>query len=74
MKYNRGRLNDSIVHAYAPRQPGRGGQAFVTLQGVGWALLGQYPIVTFQYSSTTLYQVSYHIQSLFFESDNRIYP
>jgi hypothetical protein len=25
-----------------------------------------YPIVTFQYSSTTLYQVSYHIQYLFF--------
>jgi hypothetical protein len=24
--------------------------------------LGLYPIVTFQYSSTTLYQVSYHIQ------------
>jgi hypothetical protein len=30
------------------------------------ALLGLYPIVTFQYSSTTLYQVSYHIQYLFF--------
>ena len=28
--------------------------------------LGSYPIVTFQYSSTTLYQVSYHIQWLFF--------
>jgi hypothetical protein len=28
--------------------------------------LGIYPIVTFQYSSTTLYQVSYHIQYLFF--------
>jgi hypothetical protein len=27
--------------------------------GVG---LGLYPIVTFQYSSTTLYQVSYHIR------------
>jgi hypothetical protein len=26
--------------------------------------LGLYPIVTFQYSSTTLYQVSYHIQYL----------
>ena len=24
--------------------------------------LGSYPIVTFQYSSTTLYQVYYHIQ------------
>jgi hypothetical protein len=34
--------------------------------------IGLYPIVTFQYSSTTLYQVSYHIQYLFFESDNRI--
>ena len=30
------------------------------------ARLGSYPIVTFQYSSTTLYQVSYHIQYLFF--------
>ena len=28
--------------------------------------LGLYPIVTFQYSSTTLYQFSYHIQLLFF--------
>jgi hypothetical protein len=27
--------------------------------------LGLYPIVTVQYSSTTLYQVSYHIQYLF---------
>ena len=29
-------------------------------------LPGLYPIVTFQYSSTTLYQVSCHIQYLFF--------
>jgi hypothetical protein len=28
--------------------------------------IGLYPIVTFQYISTTLYQVSYHIQYLFF--------
>jgi hypothetical protein len=35
--------------------------------------LGLYPIVTLQCSSTTVYQVSYHIQSLFFESDNRMY-
>jgi hypothetical protein len=27
-----------------------------------------------EYSSTTLYQVSYHIQYLLFESDNRISP
>jgi ankyrin repeat protein len=26
---------------------------------------GLYPIVTFQYSSTTSYQVSYHIQCMF---------
>jgi hypothetical protein len=25
-------------------------------------VIGLYPIVTFQYSSTTLHQVSYHIQ------------
>jgi hypothetical protein len=31
-----------------------------------FARLGLYPIVTFQYISTTLYQVSYHIQYLFF--------
>jgi hypothetical protein len=31
-----------------------------------------YPIVTFQYSSTTLYQVSDHIRYLFLWSDNRI--
>jgi alpha-glucosidase (family GH31 glycosyl hydrolase) len=29
-------------------------------------IVGLYPIVTFQYSATTLYQVSYHIQHLFF--------
>jgi hypothetical protein len=28
--------------------------------------IGLYPIITFQYSSTTLFQVSYHIQYLFF--------
>jgi hypothetical protein len=28
--------------------------------------LGVYPIATFQYGSTTSYQVSYHIQQLFF--------
>jgi hypothetical protein len=28
--------------------------------------VGLYPIVTFQYSSTTLYQISDHIQYLFF--------
>jgi hypothetical protein len=38
------------------------------------AKVGLYPIVTFQYSSTTLYQFSYHIRSLFFETDNRISP
>jgi hypothetical protein len=29
-------------------------------------LVGYYPIATSQYSSTTLYQVSYHIQYLLF--------
>jgi hypothetical protein len=29
---------------------------------VAKALSGLYPIVTFQYSSTTLYRVSYHIR------------
>jgi hypothetical protein len=38
---------------------GRGG-------GAGVVAVGLYPIVIFQYSSTTLYQVSYHIQYLFF--------
>ena len=37
--------------------------SIVTLTTVG---LGLYPIVTLQYSSTTLYQASYHIQYLFF--------
>ena len=36
--------------------------------------LGLYPIVNSQYRSTTLYQVSYQIQSLFIESDNRRSP
>jgi hypothetical protein len=30
------------------------------------AAVGLYPIVTLQYSSTTLYQVSYHVQYLLF--------
>jgi hypothetical protein len=34
--------------------------------------LGLYPFVSSQHSSTTLYQVSYHVQWLDFESDNRI--
>ena len=36
-----------------------------TAARVDEAGLGLYPIVTFQYNSTTLYQVSYHIQYLF---------
>jgi hypothetical protein len=32
------------------------------------------PLVTSQYSATTLYQVSYHIQLLLFESGSRIEP
>ena len=36
------------------------------LLGVDGPGLGVYPIVTFQYSSTTLCHVSYHIQYLFF--------
>jgi hypothetical protein len=36
--------------------------------------LGLHPNVTSQYSSTTLYQFSDYVQSLLFESDNRIYP
>jgi coatomer protein complex subunit gamma len=38
----------------------------VTMQMEGDEEVGLYPIVTFQYSSTTLYQASYHIQYLFF--------
>jgi hypothetical protein len=36
--------------------------------------VGLYPTVTFQYSPTTLYQVSCHTQYLFFESDGRVLP
>jgi hypothetical protein len=43
----------------------RAGAAAAALPGAE-AWLGLYPIATFQYSSTTLYQVSYHIQYLFF--------
>jgi hypothetical protein len=39
-------------------------QALAYLHKRGVAL-GLYPIVTFQYSSTTSYQVSYHIQYMF---------
>ena len=35
-------------------------------RSIGDLQVGSYPIVTFQYSSTTLYQFSYHIQYLFF--------
>jgi hypothetical protein len=31
-----------------------------------WVRIGKYALVTSQYSATTLYQVSYHIQSLVF--------
>jgi hypothetical protein len=40
---------------------------FIRNQRVAAPGVGSYPIVTPQYSSTTLYQVSYHIQSLCFE-------
>ena len=53
----------------------RGRRAAVRVPGVeGAGHLGLYPIVTVQYRSTTVYQVSYQIQSLLFESDNRILP
>jgi hypothetical protein len=35
---------------------------------------GSYPSATLQYSSTTLYQTSYHMQSLFCQGENRISP
>jgi hypothetical protein len=38
----------------------------VTVLVEGKVLVGSHPTATFQYSSTTLYQVSDHIQSLFF--------
>jgi hypothetical protein len=41
----------------APGSGERGGKQ----QDIAWARAGLYPIVTLQYSSTTLYQVSYHI-------------
>jgi hypothetical protein len=44
------------------------------VQAVCGGPVGLYPIVTSQYSSTALYQVFYHTQQLFFESDNRIFP
>ena len=46
----------------APARPGRGRPA----AGSRGGRRVYYPIVTFEYSSTTLYQVSYHIQYLFF--------
>jgi hypothetical protein len=49
-----------------------GATPFLHACSTGQVQLGLYP--TFQYSSTTLYQFSYHIQSLFFESDSRISP
>jgi hypothetical protein len=52
-----------------PRRRRRRRQHHSALGRAGAALdesLGLYPIVTSQYSSTTLYHVSYHMQSLFF--------
>jgi hypothetical protein len=42
----------------------------------GWEPVGvgSYPIVTPQYSATTLNRVSYHIRSLYFGSHSRIPP
>ena len=52
-----------------PSAAASGSRAGRSRQHLEWC-----PIVTSQRSSTTLYQVLYHIQSLFFfESDNRIY-
>jgi hypothetical protein len=51
--------------------PGRPAPARPPLRG---PRLGLNPIVTSQYSSTTSDQVSYHIQSLFSESGDRVYP
>ena len=47
---------------------------YATLAGLAAAKMGLYPSVTSQHRSTTSYQVPYHIQSLFFESDDRISP
>jgi hypothetical protein len=47
---------------------------YIVAIGPGQVRVGLYPIVTLQHRSTTLYQVSYQIQYLFFESDNRILP
>jgi hypothetical protein len=55
------------MHACSRREAD-GAQGFVTSMRAllaepgAVAPLGLYPIVTFQYSSTTLYQFSYHIQ------------
>jgi hypothetical protein len=50
--------------------PAAGTNATVNPSFHNWTMvyLGLYPIVTFQYSSTTLYQVSYHtkVYYLFF--------
>jgi hypothetical protein len=46
--------------------PGAGAARGLHEVGAQGPHLGLYPIVTFQYSSTTLYQVSYHIRYLFF--------
>jgi hypothetical protein len=54
--------------------PGEGEPPHLAMFLKTQATIGLYPIVTFQYSSTTLSQFSYHIQSLFFESNNRISP
>ena len=77
-KFTGRRQNDFSIHAYplplrlhGAAPPGRAAAAgarhgaALPRQAVG-GRLGLYPIITFQYGSTTLYQVSYHMQYLFF--------
>ena len=76
MKYNRGRLNDDSTAdgcSTSAREPG-GAPSWLCARSCS-ATTGPVappgrgvnnPIVTFQYSSTTLYQASNHIQYLFF--------
>jgi hypothetical protein len=56
------------------RRAARGPALRLADQGLDGVHLGSYPIATSQCSPTTLSQVSYHIQSPLFESDDRIYP
>jgi hypothetical protein len=56
-------LNDRLTHRYRLHGQSRRSRAAAGIwHAQVWSDIGLYPIVTLEYSSITLYQVSYHTQ------------